>query len=360
MLVDVVAGARPNFVKAAAIFEAARQIRNNNLELRFVHTGQHYDFAMSESLLQQLNLPDPAISVNCFGDSSNERLASMVVGYEKAIRAQGKPDQICVLGDVTSTLAGALVAKGNGIWLSHVEAGLRSGDRTMPEELNRLAVDALSDRFYVTSAVAANNLVAEGKPQDSIVLAGNTMIDTLLQNVERLVRPTIAEALDLRSTFVMTLHRPSNVDSLDSLWSLIKAVNEQCYQENCKVIFPVHPRTWRKLINQWNTKEVSQLLLCDPLPYLEYNFLLKNCVGVITDSGGTSEEATWFGTPCVTLRDTTERPETVVFGTNELIGGNVLENLRLAIVKIARNSWKRGLIPDLWDGFAAKRIVSDF
>jgi UDP-N-acetylglucosamine 2-epimerase (non-hydrolysing) len=267
-----------------------------------------------------------------------------------------KSDFCLVVGDVTSTMACAIVAKKLLVKVIHVEGGIRSNDETMPEEINRMVTDAITDIFYTTSEVANQNLIKLGHAKSKIVFVGNTMIDTLLQNIDQFRQPDFYNQLKLTKNqyFVLTLHRPHNVDDKANLTNLIKNIVEGA--QNLPIIFPVHPRT-KKQLEDYKIA-YANLFLVEPQGYLEFNFLVKNAMGVITDSGGITEETTVMGVPCLTLRDNTERPETVSFGTNELIGSNP-QNLYGFMDKIIKGQWKKGVIPELWDGKTSQRIVQD-
>jgi UDP-N-acetylglucosamine 2-epimerase (non-hydrolysing) len=262
-------------------------------------------------------------------------------------------DLVLVVGDVTSTLACSIVAKKFCIHVAHVEGGIRSGDITMPEEINRLVTDSITDYFFTTSAIANANLKREGKLDEQIFFVGNTMIDTLMKNMDRLHKPPLWDehGLTAGNYFVMTLHRPSNVDKKEQLASILSAVKAG---GGLPVIFPAHPRTQKNLENFGISAD--GFILTEPMSYLEFNFLVKHAKGVITDSGGITEETTVMGVPCITLRDSTERPETCSIGTNELIGTNPAA-IAPALKKIIDGKWKKGGIPERWDGRAAQRIV---
>lgn len=351
----LVAGARPNFMKIAPIVEAIRQSRceGNEIEYSLVHTGQHYDSKMSEEFFVQLNIPQPDVNLEAGSGSQAEQTGAIMTRFEKYL-TENRCDLVLVVGDVTSTLACAIVAKKMLIPVAHVEAGIRSGDRSMPEEINRLVTDSISDFFFTTSAVANANLKREGKNDRQIFFVGNTMIDTLLKNENRLKAPYFWDDLSLKkgSYLVMTLHRPANVDSKEQLEAIFKIVEENAYK--IPVIFPVHPRT-KSNMEKFGIKS-SQFHFTDPLGYLEFNYLVKNSKAVITDSGGITEETTVMGIPCITLRNSTERPETITIGTNELVGIHP-RNIKPALEKIMKGTWKKGGIPELWDGQTARRIV---
>jgi UDP-N-acetylglucosamine 2-epimerase (non-hydrolysing) len=279
-----------------------------------------------------------------------------MVKYEKVL-STSRPDLCVVLGDVNSTMACAITARKSGIRVAHVEGGLRSGDWSMPEEINRVVTDSVSNFFFTTSEYANENLIRSGVSPEAIHFVGNTMIDSLYLNLDRIKRPSFYDALGLseRSYFVLTLHRPTNVDSATQLAKLVNLIGGELRE--FPVIFPVHPRT-KNILNEvmLSRKIPDNIVLQEPQPYLEFHFLVRNAKAVLTDSGGVTEEATVHGVPCVTLRDTTERPETVAEGTNELVGDDV-GSLRSALNRIRGDCWKKGSIPKLWDGRASERIL---
>lgn len=350
------AGARPNFMKVAPIIEAIENSQKHGSSILYslVHTGQHYDAKMSQDFFKQLNIPEPDINLEAGGGSQADQTASIMIRFEKYL-FDNPTDLVMVVGDVTSTLACSIVAKKLNIKVAHVEGGIRSGEMTMPEEVNRIVTDSISDYFFTTSQTANENLLKEGKKSDQIFFVGNTMIDTLMKNMSRLKKPACWEELKLqpKNYFVMTLHRPSNVDDKEQLKSIFDELERSV--GSFSVIFPVHPRT-SKNMEQFGIK-LNRIHLVDPMGYLEFNYLVKNAHGVITDSGGVTEETTVMGIPCITLRNSTERPETCTVGTNELIGTDPLR-IGPEIRKMLEGSWKKGSIPELWDGHAAERIVS--
>jgi UDP-N-acetylglucosamine 2-epimerase (non-hydrolysing) len=355
MLVTIVAGARPNFVKIAPIIEAIREAVNSGAEIeyRLVHTGQHYDRNMSGSFFEQLGIPEPHVNLECGGGSQAVQTASIMVNFEKELM-QIRPDLVLVVGDVTSTMACTITAKKLNVDVVHVEAGIRSGDMTMPEEINRIVTDSLCDHFFTTSEIANENLSRLGFSKERIHFVGNTMIDTLCRNLERIRKPDFWETENMipKGYFLLTLHRPSNVDNAAVLKDLLDAIMEN--SDELQVVFPVHPRT-RQMIHKMGYKN-SRLLQVDPQGYLEFIYLVKHARAIVTDSGGITEEATVLGVPCMTMRDTTERPETVIVGTNELIGSD-RKKLLDCLQKVLRLEWKKGGIPKLWDGQTSKRIV---
>lgn len=356
MLIDLIAGARPNFMKIAPIIKAIndRESKEHDISFRLVHTGQHFDKNMSDSFFEELGLPEPDFNLGAGGGTQAEQTAKIMIGYEKLLMSS--PSDLClVVGDVTSTMACAIVAKKMNIKVAHVEGGIRSGDLSMPEEINRLVTDSITDYYFTTSEIANENLRKSGILYDKIHFVGNTMIDTLLANKSRFVKPEIWDVANLMpgEYLVMTLHRPANVDQEENLKflieELIKAAN------GLKIIFPVHPRT-RQVLNKL-TIEADNLILIEPQSYLRFNYLVQHAKAVITDSGGITEETTVFGIPCMTLRANTERPETISIGTNVLLGTNP-ESIAPAMEKLLSGHWKKGAIPPLWDGQTGSRIIS--
>lgn len=355
LLIDLIAGARPNFMKIAPIIMAINRSKSkkNLISFRLVHTGQHFDKNMSDSFFEELGLPEPDINLGAGGGTQAEQTAKIMIGYEKLLMLT--PSDLClVVGDVTSTMACAIVAKKLNIKVAHVEAGIRSGDLSMPEEINRLVTDSITDYFFTTSEMANENLRKSGIAENKIHFVGNTMIDTLLANKSRFLKPEIWDEAGLKpgEYLVMTLHRPANVDQEEKLKFLINELVTAA--KGMKIVFPVHPRT-KQVLNKL-TIHADQLILVEPQSYLRFNYLVQNAKAVITDSGGITEETTVFGIPCMTLRANTERPETVSIGTNVLLGVNP-ESISPAMEKLFSGQWKKGAIPPLWDGHAASRIV---
>ncbi|MEX0685070.1 MAG: UDP-N-acetylglucosamine 2-epimerase (non-hydrolyzing) [Balneolales bacterium] len=355
MLIDIIAGARPNFMKIAPIIREIQKAELDGMDIsyRLIHTGQHYDKNMSGSFFEQLGIPEPHINLNAGGGSQAEQTAAIMIGFEKELMAN-PADLVLVVGDVTSTLACSIVAKKLNTPIAHVEGGIRSGDMTMPEEINRIVTDSITDLFFTTSEIANRNLRKSGVRESCIHFVGNTMIDTLLANLSRLQRPEVWDELNLqvREYFVMTLHRPANVDEESKLRQLINEIIKN--SQGMSIVFPVHPRT--KRILESLEIDAPNLYMVDSLGYLEFNYLVKNAKAVITDSGGITEETTVMGVPCLTLRDNTERPETITIGTNELVGTNP-DHIAPYLKKLFNGKWKKGAIPEKWDGKASERIV---
>lgn len=355
MNITIVAGARPNFMKIAPIIEAisAKKQAGFNINYRLVHTGQHYDKNLSGTFFEELNIQLPDINLDVKSGTQAEQTAAIMIGFEKEI-AQNPCDLVLVVGDVTSTMACTIVAKKAGIDVTHVEAGIRSGDMAMPEEINRIVTDSLTDYFFTTSKHANNNLKNLGVTDSKIFFVGNVMIDTLLKNKPRFEKPNFWDDLGLKkgSYFVMTLHRPSNVDEENQLKNLIKQI--VTLGKDYPIVFPVHPRT-KKLL-QGLDLNFPNLHYVEPLGYLNFNYLVENSFAMLTDSGGITEETTVMNIPCITLRDSTERPETCEIGTNVLVG-NDPDKIEDAFKTLLSGNWKQGSIPELWDGKAAKRIA---
>jgi len=356
MFIDLIAGARPNFMKIAPIIDAIKkeQELGTNIGFRLVHTGQHYDKNMSGSFFEQLGIPEPDENLGAGGGTQAEQTAGIMIGYEKLLIE--KPSNLClVVGDVTSTMACAITAQKMHIPVAHVEGGIRSYDWKMPEEINRLATDAVSNYFFTTSDIANANLKKSGVEDDRVFFVGNTMIDTLLKHRPRFQKPVFWDEVGLEEGkyIVMTLHRPSNVDEEENLKSLMDEILAN--SKDFPLVFPVHPRTAKMLKNLGISHE--RLHMIEPLGYLEFNYLVERSKAVITDSGGITEETTVMGIPCMTLRSSTERPETIDLGTNELLGVNP-EAIKPALDKLFAGEWKKGQIPKLWDGKTSERIVN--
>lgn len=355
MKVTLVAGARPNFMKIAPIIHAILSAQQNgkNIQFGLVHTGQHYDQKMSETFFEELNIPAPDANLGCGGGTQAEQTAAIMVAFEKELMAN-PTNLVMVVGDVTSTMACSIVAKKLNVEVAHVEAGIRSWDLTMPEEINRMVTDALADYFFTTTELANENLRKTGVSDERIFFVGNVMIDTLLSNRHRFIKPAFFDEFNLQNGnyLVLTMHRPANVDEAEKLRALMYEIVKNVH--NLPVIFPIHPRT-AKIFNELGI-HANNLKIVDPLGYLEFNYLVENSKCVITDSGGITEETTVMGIPCITLRNNTERPETISIGTNELIGTDP-SAIKPALDKLFAGEWKKGGIPELWDGKAAERIV---
>lgn len=356
MNITLIAGARPNFMKIAPIIEAIEQMQQNgkHIHYRLIHTGQHYDKNMSESFFVQLGIPEPNANLESGGGSQAEQTANIMVRFEKEL-LEHPTDVVLVVGDVTSTLACSIVAKKLNIEVVHVEAGIRSYDMSMPEEINRMVTDSITDHFFTTSDVANQNLKKSGVTDERIHFVGNTMIDTLLKQTPNFQQPAIWDKAGLNNGeyFVLTLHRPANVDAEQKLKELLDTIIAGA--KGLPIIFPVHPRTAKNL--QSLGIQSDNLFMTDPMSYLEFNYLVKYAKAVITDSGGITEETTVMRVPCMTLRNNTERPETVTVGTNELIGTDP-KNLPPAFDRLFNGQWKKGAIPELWDGKTGERIVT--
>lgn len=351
--IDLIAGARPNFMKVAPIIRAIQSRPELGLRFRLVHTGQHYDRRMSGDFFDQLGLPDPDANLGVGSGTQAEQTGAIMRSYEALLA--GDPSDLClVVGDVTSTMACAVVARKAGVPVAHVEAGIRSGDWSMPEEVNRVVTDAVTNYFFTTSEVANAHLRAAGVPDERVFFVGNTMIDTLLAQRSRFQTPEWWPQLALRdrSYFVLTLHRPANVDSAGQLQALMQAIVDGA--GDVPVVFPVHPRTAAML--RTLPALPGTVHVVEPQPYLEFGYLVSHAMGVVTDSGGVTEETTVLGIPCLTLRDNTERPETVTMGTNELIGTDPTR-IPPAMARVRAGQWKTGAVPPLWDGRTGERIV---
>lgn len=360
----LVAGARPNFMKIAPLMRAFAQ--HSFIQAILIHTGQHYDEKMSDLFFQQLNIPKPDINLEVGSGSHAVQTARIMEAFEK-VCLDVRPDMVMVVGDVNSTLACTLVASKLGIRTCHYEAGLRSNDRGMPEEINRLATDAISDYFLTTSADADENLIHEGHPAEKIHMVGNLMIDTLVDNLSKIDHIELSfPLLDGQDTLtmgkqirpgqygLMTFHRPSNVDDAASLSELVGTWEE--ITRNVPLVFPIHPRTYKNLAAFGlidRVKACQQLYLIEPLGYWEFNALVKQSQFVLTDSGGVQEETTYLGVPCLTVRPNTERPITITEGTNVLIK---VEEVVPQVDRILAGNFKKGSIPKYWEGRSAERI----
>jgi len=348
-----VAGARPNFMKIAPLMSEFAK-RSSRFKCILVHTGQHYDKAMSDSFFRDLEIPEPDVNLGVGSGSHGEQTALVLMKIEKLL-IERKPDVVLVVGDVNSTLASTLAAVKLHIPVAHVEAGLRSGDREMPEEINRVLTDSVSHWLFTTEATAEANLLREGVPAERIHFVGNVMIDTLLAHRERALALDTVERLGLspQGYAVLTLHRPSNVDSPEQLRRLFEVLER--LNAELPVVFPVHPRT-AKAIEQTIGGKKPNLKMTAPLGYLDFLRLLTDAQMVLTDSGGIQEETTALGVACLTLRDSTERPVTVTEGTNTIVGTDPTA-IEKAIEKLRQSPPKKGRRPALWDGNAASRIA---
>lgn len=369
MKIDLIAGARPNFMKIAPIVEAIHeaQQRGADISYRLIHTGQHYDKNMSGRFFEELGIPEPHVNLGAGGGTQAEQTAAIMVGYERLLMDE-RSDLCLVVGDVTSTMACAISAQKLHVKVAHVEAGIRSGDWTMPEEINRMVTDSITNYFFTTTVIANESLRRSGVADDRIFWVGNTMIDTLLKQRPHFRKPAVWDEIGLTDGhyLVMTLHRPANVDEEDKFRQLLGEIIG--HSHGLPIVFPVHPRTAkiiRALLEGAEGAETAgktaitaaNLHMIEPLGYLEFNYLVERCKAVITDSGGITEETTVMGIPCMTLRDNTERPETITIGTNELIGTDPAA-IGPALRQLFAGEWKKGAIPELWDGLTARRIVA--
>ena len=356
MKITIVAGARPNFIKIAPIIKAIekKQIEGAKISFRLVHTGQHYDKNLSETFFQELNIPKPNANLEVKSGSQSMQTATIMVAFEQEL-LQNPCDLVLVVGDVNSTMACAIVAKKLNIKVTHVEAGIRSGDMTMPEEINRIVTDSITDYFFTTSIWAGENLLKYGADATNIHFVGNVMIDTLYQNLDRISAPLFWNEFNLepKNYIILTLHRPSNVDEEQSLIQLLQGIDTMVGDK--KVIFPIHPRT--KAILGETKLNLKNIIFVEPQGYLNFMFLIKNSFAVITDSGGISEETTVLGIPCFTMRNNTERPETQTVGTNTLVGTSIA-NLNKMFGDLLQNGTRKAGIPALWDGKASERIIT--
>jgi UDP-N-acetylglucosamine 2-epimerase (non-hydrolysing) len=356
MNIHILIGTRPNFIKVTRFKEVAATYPNMNIKI--IHTGQHYDEKMADVFFRQFNLV-PDYYLNIPQVSANKQIAEIMIRLEDLMNQIGKPDILLVPGDVNSTLAGALTANKLGIKLAHIEAGLRSFDRTMPEEFNRLIADELSDLFFVTEPSGLKHLEEEGKNKNAIHFVGNTMIDTMVAFETEIEASTILNELNISTEkfVLMTMHRPATVDNIIELEKLISLIEH--ITKKYKVIFPIHPRTIKNA-KEFNLHEriiSNQNLICtEPLDYFSFQKLVKNCTFILTDSGGIQEESTFRQKPCLTLRPNTERPVTVNEGTNTLLPFD-LEIVKKNISEIENGTYKKGIIPNWWDGKATERIL---
>ena len=358
-----VVGARPNFMKIAPVMDAFKRLASN-VDVVLLHTGQHYDANMKSQFFEQLGIPEPDIDLGVGSGSHAVQTAEVMLRFEPVVD-QEKPDAIIVVGDVNSTISCALVAAKKMIPVVHIEAGLRSYDRQMPEEINRVLTDQISDRLYTTERLAEDNLAREGIPAERVCFTGNVMIDTLMKNAKKAIhfsetlnQYNINAEIHENNFSLVTMHRPSNVDNKETLESLLKAIQKT--SETIPVIFPVHPRTQGK-ISQFGLEhylEAGNIYTLPPLGYMQMVGFMAKAKVVMTDSGGIQEETTALGIPCITMRENTERPITVEQGTNTIVGVDP-ELILSTFNEVMKNGGKAGKQPELWDGHAADRIVTD-
>ena len=356
MTVACVVGTRPNFIKIAPILEAMKTYPK--LQPCLVHTGQHYDFQMSAVFFEDLDIPPPDIHLNVGSGSHSLQTAKIMIEFEKtALEIQ--PDLVLVVGDVNSTLACSLVATKLHIPVAHVEAGVRSFDKSMPEEINRILTDAVSDYMFTPSEYGCVNLRQEGIPEEKIFLAGDVVIDTLLKYKDKASMIPILSELGLqeRKYALITMHRPQNVDSKENLIKILDAIQE--IQNEIQIVFPIHPRT-RRRIDEFQLIEklsdMGNLIVIEPMGYLRFSNLMMNARFVLTDSGGMQQETTMLNIPCLTMRNNTERPETIRYGTNKLVGNDTQRIIKESST-ILHGPDKVRMYPELWDGHAANRIM---
>ena len=355
MKIITIAGARPNFIKIAPLCRAFNK-RKDRFEHLICHTGQHFDRNMSKIFFEQLEMPEPDFNLGIGGGTHADQTARIMIEFEKIMHLH-KPDLILVPGDVNSTLACSVVASKLGIKIGHVEAGLRSFDRGMPEEINRIVTDVLSDYLFISEETGLTNLRQEGISEDKLHFVGNVMIDSLVHFLPTIEQSDILDNLDLTAGqyTLMTFHRPSNVDTRTSLKNLVDMLNR--LTSRTRLVFPVHPRT-RKNLEEFDLmgKLRKEILILDPIGYFDFLALTKSANLLITDSGGIQEETTFLGVQCITVRNNTERPVTVTTGTNQLIGTE-LDAVEKAAIEVLNGHIKKGQIPEKWDGQTAERIV---
>ena len=358
MRIDLVAGARPNFMKIAPLVRALQE-NGKPLSFKIVHTGQHYDRELNDVFFDELGIPAPDEFLGAGSGSHAQQTAKIMMGFEKCCQ-KDRPDCVLVVGDVNSTLACSIVAKKLCIPVAHVEAGLRSRDLAMPEEINRIVTDSISDFLFVTEPSGVKNLLGEGKPAESIHHVGHVMVDNLVHQCSKLAinDTSIFLSAGLKSRLgsygVVTLHRASNVDTREALERVAEML--RMVADRIPLVFPVHPRT-RGNLDKFGISLGERVVLTGPLPYMDFLNLWKDAKFVLTDSGGLQEETTALGVPCITVRENTERPITVEEGTN-IVAGTDPENVKLEAFKILEGRSKQGRRPPLWDGRAAERIVA--
>jgi UDP-N-acetylglucosamine 2-epimerase (non-hydrolysing) len=346
-------GTRPNFIKVTQFKKLASQF---NLEIKLLHTGQHFDHSMSQVFFDELKLDKPDIYLDAKGQTQIQMMADIMSKFEKEL-LELNPDFVLVPGDVNSSLACAIVASRNGYKLGHIESGLRSFDRNMPEEINRILIDDLSDMFFITEQSGIDHLINEGKEKEKLHFVGNTMIDSLVCFSKKIDASTIIRDLNINDKYaLLTFHRPSNVDSLEPLLELVLSIEK--ISKEISLVFPIHPRTQKNLI-KFNLldrlKKIKNLSITSSLGYLDFMKLVKNAKVVITDSGGIQEETTFLQIPCLTIRENTERPVTINEGTNKLLSLNNVE-ISTSLKNVLKNS-KKSKIPFNWDGNATNRIL---
>ena len=352
----VVIGTRPNFIKVTQFKKVV--LNYPNLELKIVHTGQHFDAKMADVFFEQFDL-SPDYFLNIPQTSVNTQMAEIMLRLEKLINVDFRPDLMIVVGDVNSTFAAAITAKKMGIKLAHIESGLRSMDKTMPEEDNRILTDAITDMYFITEPAGVKNLTDEGVQEEKMKFVGNTMIDTLVAFTDQIDKSSVLSDLNLSGDpFVLiTMHRPATVDNKDGLLKLNSFLTH--IGQKYKMVFPIHPRTLKKM-EEFGIKDLftnnPNLILTDPLDYFGFQKLVKKSKFIVTDSGGIQEESTFAGIPCLTLRPNTERPVTITTGTNTLLPFD-LELLKKEIASIENGTYKKGAIPELWDGKSTERIL---
>lgn len=354
-IVNVV-GARPNFIKIAPLMHAMRKRKGVGPVL--LHTGQHYNYNMSEGFFRELNITEPDVYLNVGSGSHAGQVARIMEKFD-AYCDRENPDMVVVVGDVNSTIACSLVAVKRHICVAHVEAGVRSFDKRMPEEVNRIVTDSIADILFAPSESGVRNLLREGRSENDIHLVGNIMIDTLMMNKNKIMQSNVLDDLGLKNNefAVLTLHRPSNVDQFETLKKLMLTI--ESVQQKIAVVFPLHPRTKKNLEKFGLMDSVSRmknLKVIEPLGYFDFSKLLHDALFVMTDSGGVQEETTVYNTPCITIRENTEWNETIEQGTNELVGHN-LDHIINLTDKVMSGNWKTAQIPFLWDGKTSDRII---